>query len=97
MILINYDVCINCGKCEKICPCNVIGFKERPVIEDPEKCWHCFACVKECPAKAMKVRLPPHIADQRYEMLSYHEGKRVIFQVFRGNRVDAEYSFEVRR
>lgn len=94
--MIDYETCINCGKCERICPCAVITFTDHPIIEEPEKCWHCMACVKECPVKAMKLRLPPHIADQRYEMLSYHQGNRVVFRVFRAGELQAEYSFEVR-
>ncbi len=51
-----YDTkrCINCKKCEHICPTHALSIKEskeRPV--DPTKCIMCFQCAKQCPTQAL--------------------------------------------
>ena len=97
MIRIDLDKCIKCGKCEKICPCSVIKLNEYPEAVYPEKCWHCASCVKECPAKAITLKLPPHIGDQRYELLAFKEGKEMVFQILFEGRVVEEMRVQVRR
>ncbi|PKM51441.1 MAG: (Fe-S)-binding protein [Firmicutes bacterium HGW-Firmicutes-7] len=52
---INNEVCINCGKCEKICPIEAIGQNdagELPII-NKDICLGCGVCVRACPKKAM--------------------------------------------
>ncbi len=97
MIVINRDICISCRKCEEICPCNVIRFDEYPIIEMGEKCWYCMACVKECPTQAIRIRLPPHIADQRYEMVAFKKERKMVFRVLKRGEVECEYEVEVRK
>ena len=47
------DSCIGCGKCEKLCPLNVISIKEnRPVWNG--KCTHCMACISNCPKDSIE-------------------------------------------
>ncbi|MBE8540648.1 4Fe-4S binding protein [Geoglobus acetivorans] len=97
MIVFDLEKCIKCRKCERICPTLTIGFDEFPRLAYPEKCWHCCACIKECPAEAIRLRLPPHIGDQRYEMLVKDEGKSMIFQIlFEGRKID-EMKIQVRK
>lgn len=52
---INEDACINCGKCEKICPIDAISQNdagEKPLINEGV-CLGCGLCVRSCPKKAM--------------------------------------------
>lgn len=46
------DDCINCGKCEKICPVKAIAMGEKHMEVDAEKCIDCYACEIECPVHA---------------------------------------------
>lgn len=63
---INYEKCINCGKCADLCAEDVFfgtkGFGkvegEPPVVTHPEVCYHCYLCVKECPVNAIWLRTP---------------------------------------
>ncbi len=97
MIVFDYEACIKCGKCEKICPSIAIAMEEYPRLRYADKCWHCCACVKECPARAIRLKLPPHIGDQRYELLAFEDGKDVVYQVlFEGEMVE-EMRVQVRR
>lgn len=50
---INFDKCVKCGTCEKICPYFAINMDEKVNI-DSEKCFRCGLCVSKCPTKAMK-------------------------------------------
>lgn len=54
-IIIDENKCIACGKCEQICPGNLIGKDEKgkAKMNYPKDCWGCAACVKECPAVAI--------------------------------------------
>ena len=49
------DKCISCGKCEKICPVNIIHLGEngRPVWEGT-RCAHCMSCIQNCPVEAIE-------------------------------------------
>ena len=51
------SVCIQCGKCTKIC--NFGAFykdKEGKVKFDPEKCWGCTICSANCPKGAISLK-----------------------------------------
>lgn len=52
---INYDTCISCGKCEKVCPIEAIHSNEKgekPIINS-NVCLGCGLCARSCPKKAM--------------------------------------------
>ncbi len=51
-IKVDYDKCIACGKCEKICPSSVMGaiLKRDKVIPD---CFSCGSCIESCPTGAI--------------------------------------------
>ena len=47
------DVCIGCGKCEKLCPLNNITLQNaRPVWGS--NCTQCMACICYCPTRAIE-------------------------------------------
>lgn len=51
--------CRNCGRCEQICPANIIHINEKKKVaelEDKKKCLHCFCCHEICPFGAIKLR-----------------------------------------
>ncbi|MTI61790.1 MAG: adenylylsulfate reductase [Firmicutes bacterium] len=66
-IKINCDLCNGCpgrkeGRCERICPGNLLERKNnKAVIEHKSDCWDCAACVKACPLNAIQIYLPDEI------------------------------------
>ncbi len=55
-IVINKDRCIACGKCQEVCPGNLLKAdkEKKAFIKYPAECWGCTACIKECRAQAIK-------------------------------------------
>jgi NAD-dependent dihydropyrimidine dehydrogenase PreA subunit len=57
---IDYEKCINCGKCVEYCTLGTYTFEERngkrqPVVENPNNCVVlCKGCDSICPAEAIK-------------------------------------------
>ena len=49
------DKCVSCGKCEKLCPVNIIHRDDsgRPVWEGT-RCAHCMSCIQNCPTEAIE-------------------------------------------
>lgn len=45
----NESTCVNCKKCDKVCPMN-IEVSTQNVIQD-EQCISCFNCIESCPKK----------------------------------------------
>jgi len=57
----DYDTCIGCARCSKVCPESCIEMqkkadKQKPVT-DYDYCKGCGLCAKECPVKAIKMDL----------------------------------------
>lgn len=54
---INYDSCVNCGKCIKICPIDAINKgteNDKEIIKiDEDRCLGCGVCVRNCPKKSI--------------------------------------------
>ncbi len=66
-ITIDRQKCISCGKCESICPGDLIrltGPENKAEIICNEDCWDCFACTKKCPTNAIQNVLPFQIANR---------------------------------
>ncbi|MCD6190172.1 MAG: 4Fe-4S binding protein [Sulfurimonas sp.] len=76
---VNYETCIGCDSCNKICPTNAITMKELPFKKQnivPEVnlsvCVFCGLCEDVCPTKPEKSII---LSGGRYDMLSggWHE------------------------
>jgi 2-oxoacid:acceptor oxidoreductase delta subunit (pyruvate/2-ketoisovalerate family) len=58
---IDYDKCIGCGMCSRVCPESCVEMmknkdKNKPEI-DYDYCKGCGLCAAECPVKAIKMKL----------------------------------------
>lgn len=54
---IDAESCVNCGKCVKICPLDVLREgKTTPEIVYREDCQSCFLCIIYCPKHAIDHR-----------------------------------------
>jgi len=50
------QICINCGKCLKICPMDVDMLDNRRSRKNGTECIQCLRCVQDCPQKALSWR-----------------------------------------
>lgn len=61
-IKIDYENCIACKTCYKICPMDVfdVGKEkgEKPVVRYEAECWHCGICWMDCPKRAIDITIP---------------------------------------
>lgn len=46
--------CTGCGKCESICPANMIHMKSEKPYWDSGNCYMCLACLNHCPKEAIQ-------------------------------------------
>lgn len=53
---INYESCIVCGKCIKICPVNAITKSENQVVINEELCLGCGLCARGCFKKSILLK-----------------------------------------
>ncbi len=47
------DKCVNCGKCEEVCPVQAISKGEKTYVIDADTCVSCGQCAEECPSQAI--------------------------------------------
>ncbi|MEG0237967.1 4Fe-4S dicluster domain-containing protein [Cetobacterium sp.] len=50
---INYDTCINCGRCLKVCPVNAIKKENGIIVIQEELCLGCGVCGRNCPKSSI--------------------------------------------
>lgn len=48
------DKCISCGKCERLCPLNVISMENGRPVWAGKSCAHCMSCIQNCPVEAIE-------------------------------------------
>ncbi len=57
----NFDKCIGCGTCSKVCPEGCITMKKgkdkQKPITDYDYCKGCGVCAAECPVKCIEMKL----------------------------------------
>lgn len=59
--VIDKEKCSGCGRCEEICPGDLMEIDETTnsaFCRATRDCWDCMACVKECPTGAIETRIP---------------------------------------
>ncbi len=55
---VDYESCVSCGVCAKVCPINAISFEDKPIFDS---CFLCGLCVKVCRQKALKKPKVPSV------------------------------------
>lgn len=53
LAIINYEICINCGKCAEVCRFNAIQLNKGIHFIDPISCDGCGYCARVCPVEAI--------------------------------------------
>ncbi len=48
------NACISCGKCEQLCPLNVITLRNGKPEWNGKSCAHCMGCIQNCPVCAIE-------------------------------------------
>jgi len=78
---VNYDNCINCGKCVDVCPVEAISQNENDVEIINELCLGCGICLRNCPSDAMKFEkrdmkiITPENSVHRAVLMAVDKGK----------------------
>jgi len=52
-LVVDNDLCIGCGECEKVCPYNAIEVVDGDAVINPSLCRLCYRCVEICPKGAV--------------------------------------------
>lgn len=50
------NLCIKCGRCQKICPADAIVIGEKGPEFNRERCISCFCCMEVCPVDAIEMK-----------------------------------------
>lgn len=67
---IDTNVCIGCGKCEKLCPMNNIKIVEGKAVSG-NMCTLCYRCFSSCPQKAITILGKEVLEQHRIENYTY--------------------------
>lgn len=51
---IDYESCVTCGKCTKVCPMDNLVIQNGRLIQN-KKCTLCYRCVHTCPTKSLTI------------------------------------------
>lgn len=55
-ISINFEKCVRCGRCARVCTLGVVTMKDgTPAIANMEKCMQCHHCYAACPVGAISI------------------------------------------
>lgn len=59
--IFDYNLCIGCAECQRVCPAHVISMKGKRPEVDMSHCISCFCCQELCPQKAVLIKRHPII------------------------------------
>ena len=58
MIAFDYNRCVGCGSCVRLCPMGYLKLEEkRPDVRERRRCIECGHCVAACPKQAVTLTL----------------------------------------
>lgn len=70
--IIDSEICISCGSCAAVCPCEAISEGVLSFEIDPEICVECGTCEPICPLEAIS------IANESTNRLPNQDGKFIL-------------------
>ncbi|PKL50981.1 MAG: hypothetical protein CVV42_01380 [Candidatus Riflebacteria bacterium HGW-Riflebacteria-2] len=50
------NLCIKCGRCQKICPADAIEISDNGATFNKDRCISCFCCMEVCPVDAIEMK-----------------------------------------
>lgn len=82
-IVINKELCKNCGKCANVCPGSLIKRDEDGHIfmKYPKDCWGCSSCIKECAFDAISLYLGADIGGMGSRMSVENKGDLLLWNI----------------
>ena len=82
-IVINKELCKNCGKCANVCPGSLIKRDEDGLIsmKYPNDCWGCSSCIKECAFDAISLYLGADIGGMGSRMSVENKGDLLLWNI----------------
>lgn len=86
-IIIDENKCIGCGRCESICPGNLINMTElkKAYMKYPKDCWGCTSCMKECSVCAISFYLGADLGGRASKMTVQKKGDLSYWTVQKAN------------
>ena len=79
-IVINKELCKNCGKCANVCPGSLIKRDEDGQIFMKD-CWGCSSCIKECAFDAISLYLGADIGGMGSQMSVENKGDLLLWNI----------------
>lgn len=84
-IIINKNLCRNCGKCAGVCPGSLIKKDENGSVymKYPKDCWGCSSCIKECSFGAISLYLGADMGGMGSQMSVESKGDNLIWNILK--------------
>ncbi|MEM0156187.1 MAG: adenylyl-sulfate reductase subunit beta [Thermoplasmataceae archaeon] len=94
--------CKNNGKCEEICPSDIMRVDkelQKGYNIEPDMCWECLSCVKACPEKACEIRPYADVAPLGAEIKADRDETRnsIKWEIkYRDQSIQKSFEFAIR-
>ena len=81
-ISIEKSKCIGCGRCQAVCPGNLLVVREgKALIRDVRDCWGCTACVKACPSDAIYYYLTANLGGAGGRLYAHDSKEKLVWDL----------------